>query len=459
MARTFTLMIFNNTPENATVSAGKVLRSEWGKDAVVPADKLNNVALPARRWLTVELSVADKAKKAAFTVVLQLQSGDKQTVYLDATNAFKDHVTRRLNLQPAVTSRGRTPGKYLGFLCQGHTTAPYAPGPAQMVIALSRPISRTKWMTALSPALSLHQINIPGTHDSGTFNPTTLGKIFAVRTQTMTISEQLYAGIRWFDLRLRPDGTDFRIHHNKAEMWNRADKYDSAKDDQPLTLSAILDEIKAFLTKFPDETVITCVNREGVTGEKPPTDQELRDFHTNVNAVYEAHKPAKGLYKGRDVPTLGTVRGQLVILRRYKRAPGHSATPDLFWGLSAYHGWPDTDPPDDGIHKFTCEGAKYYVEDKYKPDTPLIPSKVDYAEKALEAAVRPPLADYWPLIFTSAAGDYPWGLAAGGDSAINPMIFRYFITRVAGRYGTIIMDYPEEPAKGALIDLILTMNA
>jgi 1-phosphatidylinositol phosphodiesterase len=458
VARKFSLTIVNNTAESVTVSAGKVLTSEWGKNVTVPASKLNGVAVAARGGITVELSVDDSAKKANFTVVMQMKSGDKQTIYLDAANAFRTHVTRRLYLKPAVNA-SRPAAKYLGFLCQGYTTAPYAPGPAQILIALGRPVSKTGWMSALSPDLSLHQINIPGTHDSGTFNPSTLAKIFAVRTQTMTISEQLYAGIRWFDIRLRLDGTDLRVHHNAAELWNRADKYDSAKDNQPLTLSSILDEIKAFLTKYPDETIITCVNREWVTGEKDPTNSELLALNNKINEVFEAHKPPKGLYRGSTLPTLGTVRGQVVILRRYSRATVPANTPpQLFWGLVANVGWPDTKPPDDGVKQFTCEGTKYYVEDKYQPDTPLIPSKVDYAEKALEAAQRPPLADYWPLIFTSAAGDYPWGLAAGGDSAINPMIFRYLITRTAGRYGTIIMDYPEEPAKGALIDLILTMN-
>ena len=58
---------------------------------------------------------------------------------------------------------------------------------------------RPNWMAALSDTATIDQLNIPGTHDSGTSN---LNANYH-NTNSLNISEQLQMGIRYFDIRLR----------------------------------------------------------------------------------------------------------------------------------------------------------------------------------------------------------------------------------------------------------------
>ena len=48
----------------------------------------------------------------------------------------------------------------------------------------------------------LSQVNIPGTHDSATSKCPPLIE-FSARTQSLTIGDQLRAGIRFFDMRVK----------------------------------------------------------------------------------------------------------------------------------------------------------------------------------------------------------------------------------------------------------------
>lgn len=57
-----------------------------------------------------------------------------------------------------------------------------------------------QWMLTISPSKAITALSLPGTHDSGTYRG--LGGDVA-QTQTMTIAEQLNAGIRYFDIRVK----------------------------------------------------------------------------------------------------------------------------------------------------------------------------------------------------------------------------------------------------------------
>lgn len=61
------------------------------------------------------------------------------------------------------------------------------------------------WTSKLRGDLLLSQVNIPGTHDSGT-SKSALIEAFSARCQSLTISAQLEAGIRFLDLRVKYKG-------------------------------------------------------------------------------------------------------------------------------------------------------------------------------------------------------------------------------------------------------------
>jgi len=61
----------------------------------------------------------------------------------------------------------------------------------------------------------LHQITIPGTHDSGCYRHQLIHDVFSV-TQTQTIFQQLAGGIRYFDIRPCYSGNEYWTYHGPA---------------------------------------------------------------------------------------------------------------------------------------------------------------------------------------------------------------------------------------------------
>ena len=64
---------------------------------------------------------------------------------------------------------------------------------------LTTSVSGHNWMSGISDSTALTDITMPGTHDSGTRN---VDLPAWSKTQTLSITEQLNIGVRYFDLRL-----------------------------------------------------------------------------------------------------------------------------------------------------------------------------------------------------------------------------------------------------------------
>ena len=62
----------------------------------------------------------------------------------------------------------------------------------------AKAVSGNNWMSAVSSSAKLTEINIPGTHDSCTQY---VNASIISRTQTLSISQQLQIGVRYFDMR------------------------------------------------------------------------------------------------------------------------------------------------------------------------------------------------------------------------------------------------------------------
>ena len=91
-------------------------------------------------------------------------------------------------------------------------------------------IYNLSWMKNIPDNKKLSEITIPGTHDS-----CSLYGICCARTQTWTLSEQMKAGIRFFDIRLRLYNNTLRAFH--------------AFVDQKDTFDNIIICIKFFISK------------------------------------------------------------------------------------------------------------------------------------------------------------------------------------------------------------------
>jgi hypothetical protein len=104
------------------------------------------------------------------------------------------------------------------------------------------------WMKNIPDDTKLNKISIPGTHDSGAEDPE---PIFTA-TQSWTIKQQLEAGIRFFDIRIR--------QNDNNNAWDVYHTY-----DLELTFDQVLSQMEAFLGKPENfyEGIIMNLQKDG----------------------------------------------------------------------------------------------------------------------------------------------------------------------------------------------------
>ncbi len=165
--------------------------------------------------------------------------------------------------------------------------------------------SNPDWMSRLPDTLLLSQLSIPGTHDTMSFYGGD-----AVQTQSMSLPDQLRSGVRVLDIRCRHVADIFAIHHGM--VFQNAYFTD--------VLNAAID----FLAEHPGETVLMRVKEEYDPLNNTRTFEET--FRTQYWDVYTKHfwDPSERLRESRlsdvssvDNPTLGELRGKIVILQNF----------------------------------------------------------------------------------------------------------------------------------------------
>lgn len=171
------------------------------------------------------------------------------------------------------------------------------------------------WMSHVDDDKYLDELSIPGTHDSGTcsVDNDTEPQSSQVKCQQDYIPTQLLEGIRYFDIRLGK-GDDPGIDHG--------DYYLLKKDAYFMHLSDVIGYFNTFLNENPTEALIMLVSR----GNDEATDESV----TTAFAKVMADNPDL-FYTSSRVPTLGEVRGKIVLLRRF-RLDGDSVSGHT-WGL------------------------------------------------------------------------------------------------------------------------------
>ena len=171
------------------------------------------------------------------------------------------------------------------------------------------------WMKHVDGKKYLDELSIPGTHDSGTcsVDNDTEPQSSQVKCQQDYIPTQLLEGIRYFDIRLGK-GNDPGICHGDFYLFK--------KDGYYLHLSDVIGYFKTFLSENPREALIMLASR----GNDEATDESV----TTAFAKVLGDNPDL-FYTASRVPTLGEVRGKIVLLRRF-RLVGDSVSGHT-WGL------------------------------------------------------------------------------------------------------------------------------
>lgn len=174
------------------------------------------------------------------------------------------------------------------------------------------------WMKYVDNSKFLDELSIPGTHDSGTcsVDNDTEPQSSQAKCQQDYIPTQLLEGIRYFDIRLgkNDESGDPGIDHGACYLLK--------KDGNFMHLSDVIGYFNTFLSENPTEALIMLVSR----GNGEATNESLT---TAFGKVLDENPDL--FYTSSRIPTLGEVRGKIVLLRRFGLA-GNSVSSHT-WGL------------------------------------------------------------------------------------------------------------------------------
>lgn len=295
------------------------------------------------------------------------------------------------------------------------------------------------WMASLPDSANLTDLSIPGSHDTFTHNVSLIG----YQTQNVDFATQLNAGLRYFDVRTRLANDTLRIFHGSVDTgWSYVE-----------VILAMFD----FLEKHPTEAIIMRLKEEGVPlGHPKWTFEEAVVYHW-----WKDPKTAPGCQKhfyewpllapaGYNVtsyddhgvvhevlPTLGNMRGKIIILQEFNSVGGPYGVP---WNSSHIE-----------------------LEDLWIiPDVPHLEDKWEAITTALDKAASGVHPGVLFLTHLSASvGVLPIVAAAGpldkSLEGMNDRTGRYLVDKsksTDGKTGVVMADF--EGAR--LIDAILARN-
>ncbi|KAJ7693197.1 1-phosphatidylinositol phosphodiesterase [Mycena rosella] len=303
--------------------------------------------------------------------------------------------------------------------------------------------SNPDWMMKVPDSASLASISIPGTHESMSISGGDLTECqedFGASADSLTA--QLNAGIRMFDIRLRVnDGNTFTVHHGAV--------YQNANFDD------VLNKLDAFLGAHPAEAVVMRVKQE-CTGELGScTDVSGQASFIDIFDMYRDNSPAaqrrlwapsvqRGSAAG--TPIMGAIRSHIVLA--VINGPQGGRTEQ--YGLSQFSGWND--------------GDSAWVQDNYNvPNTGAIATKRDQVRRFLDTTnAGDQTAMYVNFCSGSSLFAEPYQVAGGGGGTqgVNPFLLIYLgqgtdVHAEVHRTGMMMMDFPG----GDLINKIISFNA
>ncbi|OIW32181.1 phosphatidylinositol-specific phospholipase [Coniochaeta ligniaria NRRL 30616] len=248
----------------------------------------------------------------------------------------------------------------------------------------SRPVlsySLSSWMQDIADETLISHLTIPGTHDS-----CARSTIPFVRTQYLSITQQLALGIRFFDLRLRlhDDGHLYCYHGGVLIDFPTG-----------LSFAYVMDEIWTFLRgadgrQPPTETVLISINNDDISPEQQ-ADPAL--FYSAVqDAIVDTPPYPDGSHRWfvePVTPTLGEARGRAVLLRRYH---GHPAVhPVARQGLDLSK-WLNDNPQ---FTIITPTKVKIHLQDKWRYTdrmtlAQLVANKSGHVQQLMDRAATSP---------------------------------------------------------------------
>jgi 1-phosphatidylinositol phosphodiesterase len=254
------------------------------------------------------------------------------------------------------------------------------------------------WMSKISEKTLISSLNIPGTHNSGALREPFPG---TAKCQTLSLGQQLEAGVRFFDIRCRHHSNRFAIYHGPVS--------------QKLTFDTVLEIMRVFLKKNSREFLILSIKEEHRSSET------TRSFPETLHSYIK--KEPLLWYTDEDIPKIAEVRGKLVLLRRF-----NSLKP---------LGIPATDWGHNGSHV----GKKIFVQDRFSLTD--VKTKWKTIELAFKQSRKNPKFDRLHLHFTSGYTQSLLGIPniTAISEPINERLKAYLKTAPKRRHGSIVLDF------------------
>lgn len=454
MATRFVVNFVNNTSFKVTLTATIADNNRWQDPQERPDQNIKGAVGPfsSSQYFREKMDDSEGvmpylifAKTVPFTVVATFEGHAPISFQLDGCN-----VRDLVNDGEIKVIEGSTSFSVFQITYPDSDTAS---GLKKMTIYLTPFVSLKNWMGKLiekNNALTLTDLTLPGTHDSGTYGGT---HEEGTQCQTMDFRTQLESGIRFLDLRLKryDDSNDLGIFHQAytQNLWFR---------------QQVLPAIAQFLAENPTECVIICVNH-AMDGEVS-FDAMLHEILMQgmpTNKVYDHNNTWRFSLK------LSSLQGCVVLMRRDR---------EMTSGINAT-AWPDNPDYiefDNGTILDEPGTIKFYLQDAYSTPLAQISPKWEHVRDHLKRAKAHQSAG-WFINFTSASSStapakpwFPWGYATAEGTGtaqwgINTLLSRFLASDCivggaihAGRLGTIAMDYPEYPGNNLLSHLLIARN-
>ncbi|PPQ88174.1 hypothetical protein CVT25_005139 [Psilocybe cyanescens] len=311
------------------------------------------------------------------------------------------------------------------------------------------------WMARFPDNTKLVHMNLPGTHDTSTWNysDTTQASLIrytgpipdasVFRCQEHSILQSLNEGVRVFDLRIayNPGNDTIGFHHSQALL-------------SPTTrMEDVLFGLYNWLDDHPTEAVLVSINHEGGTGT--PDDPT---FYIKLYKILNTPLAQKyWVQTNGTLGTLGQARGKLTLLQRWSNDQLPSdLTKRIGIPLDPGH-WTDNGKAIELVYN-VAESQIAFIEDFYQIDLPLgsganayIETKFDAVTAHLTNATLTNLnPDQLYISFASAAFvlDSPpmtpeiYALGNGTDVlGMNSKLLPWLQARKGKRFGIIMLDF------------------
>ncbi|KAJ5118048.1 hypothetical protein N7526_011071 [Penicillium atrosanguineum] len=291
-------------------------------------------------------------------------------------------------------------------------------------------------------------MNIPGTHDSATWNYsqatqdslvgiTDLNQVTVpvpetFRCQELSWIDMLNMGIRAFDLRYAFDPTNTTIifYHSEALLSEIA------------TLDDVLFGFYKWLDDHPSETLFLSLQYEGSTAKYASNDAalQLKLYNTLTSPVARNYF----VQKKSELGTLGEARGKITLMRRFDldqlassyttEMPGLHFSPTL---------WTDNDP-NIALTYNERKNLTAYIEDYYQPTTPAGSNatvNIQWKYNATANHIVKATTEYPDSLF------WTWASSENTDNGgVNQRLVPVLKKQKGKRVGIVMFDYFDVPS-------------